>query len=336
MMKKKQCNETDELSMKTVLITGANGFIGQAICQHFFGKYKLILFDSEVFSGSCNSSVIIKGCITDNKLLKTICQTYRPDMVIHCAGIAHQKIFRPMDKDAYETINSIATENIAMESVKYNPEVHFIFLSSISVYGEDHNGLVEETDKCNPTSDYAVSKLRAEIRLLNLYNKKLIKKLDILRLCPVYDEFQSLNLDKRVFAPNKFFYIKFGSGHQKMSVLSKQTLVGFIDFLVKRNDRVCFGDIFNVCDLLPCTFNDIISLFKLSKYQPDRWILPFPLGVFKILIQIASFVFKSKSIFLKSCYKKIANNFIFDNERMLATGFRPRSSLKSVFLNEKK
>jgi len=320
--------------MKTVLITGANGFIGQAICKHFSDKSKLILFDCTGFSECCHSSVIIKGCITDKKLLKTICQTYRPDVVIHCAGIAHQRIISQMDKDAYEKINSIATEAIALESAKHNPEVHFIFLSTISVYGEDHNGLIRETDKCNPTSDYAISKLRAEMNLRKLNTKKVLNKLDILRLCPVYNEFRSLNLDKRVFAPHKLFYIQFGTGQQKMSVLSRRTLIDFIDFIIRNTNRVHSCNLFNVCDPFPSTFNDIIKIFGQSKYQPNRWVIPLPMVVIKALIKVASLVFKSKSEFLISCYKKLANDFVFDNERMLGTGFEPLDSIESVFINE--
>jgi len=45
--------------------------------------------------------------------------------------------------------------------------VHFIFLSSISVYGEDNlKDSVSEESECNPSSDYAQSKLDAEKRLI--------------------------------------------------------------------------------------------------------------------------------------------------------------------------
>ena len=54
----------------------------------------------------------------------------------------------------------------------------------------------------------------------------------LLRLAPVYDCEWSLNLDRRVFAPKKMAYLKFGNGEQRMSALARSNLVDFIDFLI--------------------------------------------------------------------------------------------------------
>jgi len=81
-------------------------------------------------------------------------------VVVHCAGIAHQNIFKPLDKDVYEDINSFATKNLAEIASRVNSKVQFIFLSSSSVYGEMGKKCgIDETADCHPTSDYAVSKL---------------------------------------------------------------------------------------------------------------------------------------------------------------------------------
>ena len=56
-------------------------------------------------------------------------------MVIHCAGIAHQKI-KAVDAVTYMRVNSEATENLAKAVAECNPGVCFIFFSSVSVYGE--------------------------------------------------------------------------------------------------------------------------------------------------------------------------------------------------------
>ncbi len=320
--------------MATVLITGASGFVGQAVSRHFSKKHKIVMLDKSGFPSAGHSTIRMKGCVSDIKLLKTICQNYRPDIVIHCAGIAHQKIISKTGSDVYDKINCVATESVARESVKNNPEVHFIFLSSISVYGENLNFVVREDDECYPTSVYAVSKLNAEKRLKKLYDDDVLNKLDILRLSPLYDKHWTVNLDKRVLFPGKLFYSKFGNGNQKMSILSRQNLVDFIDLIIVRNNSGQFCNIFNVSDQAPCSFDEIIRIFRKSKCRPNRKVLQVPLGLVKVLTNIAGLVFRNKSKLLNSSYRKLANDLVFDNQRMLEKGFKPKHSIETVFKNE--
>ena len=49
-----------------------------------------------------------------------ICEKYSPDVVIHCAGIAHQKI-GAVDSATYTRVNSEVTENLANAGAKTNP-----------------------------------------------------------------------------------------------------------------------------------------------------------------------------------------------------------------------
>ena len=231
-------------------------------------------------------------------------------------------------------VNSYASENLAKASVVANPDVHFIFLSSISVYGEENiDGFISEEDECNPSSDYADSKLDAEKRLVKLYNAGELKKLDLLRLAPVYDSDWSLNLERRVFAPGKTAYIKFGSGEQKMSAVARSNLVEFIEFIVKKQyepgERYC--NILNVCDEQPYSFKEIIKTFKQSKYQPDRVVITIPLFFVWILTRLAGLLWKNKKKWLYSCYNKLAQSLIFNNKKMLDTGFKPAYTLTSVF-----
>ncbi len=73
--------------------------------------------------------------LTDCNSVTAICEKYSPDVVIHCAGIAHQKS-GAVDSATYMRVNSEVTENIAKASARCNPDVRFIFLSSVSVAGE--------------------------------------------------------------------------------------------------------------------------------------------------------------------------------------------------------
>ncbi len=318
-----------------ILITGSSGFIGKALCDRLIAKYSIFCIDNNVISENRNIAFNFSD-ITDYENVDNFIKTHSPDIIIHCAGIAHQKI-GSIDSDKYFRVNSRATENLAKTATKANPEVYFIFLSTISVYGEGKiNSAVLEEDKCKPSSDYANSKLDAEKRLTKLYNAGFLKKLDILRLAPVYDSDWSLNLDRRVFAPQKIAYLKFGSGEQEMSAVSRQNLVDFIEYRLNQESTVDnpFYNILNVCDEEPYKFKEIIKVFKKSNYQPNRLSLTIPLFFVWIVTHLAGLIFRNKRQWLYSCYDKLAYSLIFDNKKMVGTGYKHKYSLESIFINE--
>ena len=254
-----------------VLISGASGFIGRALCSRLASDNKVIGVYHKKRPINPANVVAEKADLTDCDAVAAICKKYSPDVVIHCAGIAHQKI-GAVDSATYMQVNSEATENLAKAAAESNPGVCVIFLSSVSVYREGpqinpqitqisqnkkdvsrpstifqtygvnkgakalkrkNNDGVGEDGECWPSSDYAVSKLHAERRLLALADGGIISKLVILRLAPVYDREWSFNLDRRVLAPNGIVYIRFGSGSQRMSALARPNLVDFITYLIE-------------------------------------------------------------------------------------------------------
>ncbi len=361
--------------MKNIIVTGAGGFIGSALCSRLSSDNKVIGVD-KVSTASPESFVLEQIDLIDFDSVDAICEKYSPDIVIHCAGIAHQKI-GAVDFAAYMRVNSEATENLAKAAAKSNPDVRFIFLSSVSVYGEGpqinpqitqitqnekdvsrkgdpqitqitrikrtktNNNAVDEGGKCWPSSDYAVSKLDAERRLIALFDVGEIHNLTILRLAPVYDREWSFNLDRRVLAPGKLAYLRFGSGLQRMSALARPNLVDFIDFLIHRFHRLSqITDkstqqnnlqIFNVCDAESYEFNRIIEVFKNSGIHANRPAISVPLSLVWILTHMAGILFAKKRKWLHSCYDKLASSLVFDNTKMLKTGFKPKHSMETIF-----
>lgn len=249
--------------MLNILITGVTGFIGSALCSR-------LAPDNRVIGGYHREKPVKPANIvweptdlTDVGAVTAICKKHSPEIVIHCAGIAHQKM-GAVNSATYMRVNSEATENLARAASQVNPDVRFIFLSSVSVYGEGPqisqiekiihrlrrfhrfkdiqqvaqiNAVGEDSD-CKPSSDYARSKLDAERRLIALADEGILNDLVILRLAPVYDREWSFNLNRRVLAPLNLAYIRFGSGLQKMSALAMPNLVDFIDFIIRRLRRL--------------------------------------------------------------------------------------------------
>ena len=320
-----------------ILITGAAGFIGSALCRRLCAFSQITGLDYSTKNDSSLDANWINSDINDFDYIKTVIKKENPDVIIHCAGIAHQKI-GSVERSEYFRVNSQASEYIAKIAAENNPDLHFIFLSSISVYGEKKSMPINENDPCEPSSDYSSSKLDAENRLVNLFDEGIINRLDILRLAPVYDSKWSLNLDRRIFLPKKIAYVQFGKGTQTMSAVSKNNLIGFIDYLIINNNL--FGEkyfnIYNVCDEKAYSFNYILKTFRSSRYQPDRILVIIPLPIVWLLTRIAGFVVPNKKPWLHSCYDKLARDLVFDNQKMLQTGFQPQENIENVFLNGNK
>lgn len=315
-----------------ILVTGASGFIGGAVSRdlakhhHVIGTYR-----QNRFQGSA-LYVPESVDLSDFESISGVCKRHKPDIVIHCAALAHQKI-GAIDRDTYFHINSHATENLARASILSNPDVFFIFLSSISVYGERNLTLpVSENHHVNPTSDYGLSKLDAEKRLIKLVEKGDLRHLIVLRPAPVYDRSWHVNLDRRVLFPKSLFYMKFGAGMQALSALARPNLIDFISYLVKtdkNNASMC--EIFNVCDEQACTFNKIIHVFKQASLYPARPVVRIPLFPVFLGTRLLGMLFPKQREWCHACYEKLASDLIFDNKKMLETGFMPNHSLESVF-----
>jgi nucleoside-diphosphate-sugar epimerase len=345
-----------------ILITGANGFIGSALCSRLSVNNTVIGIDITAKSLNASSEIIWEEAdISDFDSVTVICKKYSPDVVIHCAGIAHQKM-GVVDSSTYMRVNSKATENLAKTVAKYNPAVWFIFLSSVSVYGErrnkrlvagkNSNKEIDEEDDCQPSSDYAISKLNAEKGLNILYDKGIIQNLVILRLAPVYDSKWSLNLDRRIFAPKRAAYLRFGSGLQRMSALARSNLVDFIEFLIHKSQEFLqtesiddIGDNnlhsqcnmrINVSDTAPYAFNSIIKVSRRSGVYPKRPVISVPLFFIWLVTRIAGILVFNKKKWIYSCYDKLASDLVFDNKRMLKMGFKPRHSLETIFKPQSK
>lgn len=315
-----------------IVITGSAGFIGRALCRHFSADHAIVGVDTTECPDPASGIIWEQADLTDEKSIGSIFKKHSPRVIIHCAGIAHQKI-GTIDSGTYMHVNSEVTENLARVAAGNNPGMMFIFLSSVSVYGEEHLRVpVSEEDSCNPSSDYAASKLDAEQRLVALLNKGILGELVILRLAPVYDRGWSLNLDRRVFAPRKCAYLRYGTGTQRMSALARPNLAGFIEHIVqiKKYPKL---RVFNVCDSESYEFNTIIRVFRESDLCPDRPVVSVPLPLVRFMTRLTgSFAHDTlKRRWIHSCYDKLASDLVFDNRNMLRTGYKPVHSMETIF-----
>jgi nucleoside-diphosphate-sugar epimerase len=126
--------------MKRILITAKHSYIGNEFAAWTTDRY----------------NVEYISCRTEDWKNTSFSEF---DVVFHVAGIAHIKETKE-NSDLYYKVNRDLTIDLATKA-KADGVMHFIFLSSMSVYGIETGVICKDTSP-NPKSNYAISKLQAE------------------------------------------------------------------------------------------------------------------------------------------------------------------------------
>lgn len=278
-----------ENKKRHVLITGGTGLVGEHIKKHLCNTDYKITSVSRSFSEKINHFSI--DLINKDIVKDFIDSLDKIDIIIHCAAIAHGE--RPPNGVNVADFNSLMLNNL-LEAFKKN-QPHWIFMSSVSVYGDIHSDkAIPMNQNPEPFDDYGLGKIRDE--------KELIRNcphLDILRLTPVYD-IQNLNdIKKRVFIPKTNFIISiFPSPMHSICHLNK--ISTFINKCIK--DPPC-QRYSQLADDSPIRQEKLIELFKGTKiYVP------------KLFINLVFYLLPKRFIYLRSVkfmLKKFGLNNIY-------------------------
>lgn len=176
--------------MKTILITGAAGFIGSNLVQvllkelpevHIIGLdsmndyYDVSLKDyrlqqiSELGAISSGKWTFVKGNIADKQLVDALFEEYKFDIVVNLAAQAGVR-YSITNPAAYIESNIIGFYNI-LEACRAHPVQHLVYASSSSVYGSNEKVPYSTDDRVdNPVSLYAATKKSNEL-LAHSYSK---------------------------------------------------------------------------------------------------------------------------------------------------------------------
>ena len=182
--------ENISLTQKTILITGAAGFIGSVLTMsllrtgenvHIIGldnmndyydvsikEYRLAQIE-KLMENANGKWTFIRGNLADKGLIEHIFQDYRPQLVVNLAAQAGVR-YSITNPDEYIESNLIGFYNI-LESCRHYPVEHLVYASSSSVYGSNKKVPYSVDDKVdNPVSLYAATKKSNEL-LAHAYSK---------------------------------------------------------------------------------------------------------------------------------------------------------------------
>lgn len=179
------------LTNKTVLVTGAAGFIGANLVIKLIREFSPIrvvgldnmndyydvsikefrLSEIEKAAESVNGAQweFVRGDIAEKDLVQPVFEKYRPSVVVNLAAQAGVR-YSITNPDAYIKSNLIGFYNI-LEACRAYPVEHLVYASSSSVYGSNKKVPYSTDDKVdNPVSLYAATKKSNEL-LAHAYSK---------------------------------------------------------------------------------------------------------------------------------------------------------------------
>lgn len=167
-----------------VVVTGANGMLGQDLCPILEDEgYEVLETDIHNLD------------ITDKNSVKNFLLKEKPDIVIHCAA------YTDVNNAEYELekarfINSYGTENIAKGCAEINAMI--VYLSTDYVFDGKSTSPYLTTDKPNPINNYGLTKFEGEEAI-----KKYCKKYYIVRTSWLYGIHGSNFVEKMISLQNE-------------------------------------------------------------------------------------------------------------------------------------
>lgn len=258
--------------MIKVLLTGSHGFIG----SYFIKKY-------------ASTYTFKKFSFFQEKLSELDCSGV--DAVVHLSALVHQ--MDGASAEEYHKVNVIQTLSLA-HAARAAGVGHFVFMSTVKVYGEENNIPYTETTPCNPVDDYGKSKLLAEQELLKLQSDQFI--ISIIRTPIVYGAGVKANIKNLITLIKKVPLLPLGGIQNLRSMVYIGNLSHLIDTVL---DQKANG-IFLAADDSPISTTNLIQKIA-DALEVKRYVVAIPF--FKELLRL------SKPQF----YQRLYGNLIVDN-----------------------
>lgn len=248
------------MKKKTLMITGASGFIGSNFIARYKEKYNIIPMDLLKVKPE---EIDFNGV----------------DAVVHLAALVHQMQGAPREK--YFEVNTELTKRVAEEAKKQGVK-HFVFYSTVKVYGYDgdlynHNMILNEESECNPINDpYGESKWEAEKILRNLEDDNF--KVGIIRPPMVYGKGVKGNMESLIKLIKLLPILPFNYDKNRRSLVNIENLMYLTTLVIDKEAQGVFLPLDEKNISLKEIVEGIESAYNLKRInipmiQPIFWLL---------------------------------------------------------------
>ncbi|TAN45275.1 MAG: SDR family oxidoreductase [Nitrospirae bacterium] len=313
--------------MKHVLVTGANGFVGRALCGRLLksGYSVTGAFRSEesaALSAGFHDHPLFKAEVVGDMSSSTDWSKALSgvDAVVHLAARVHvmkDSISDPLSE--YRKVNVEATTCLASEAAGAGIR-RFVFLSTIKVNGEyTTTGPFSEKDRPSPEDPYAVSKLEAENELARI-SKETGMEFVIIRPPLVYGPGVKGNLLRLMKHVHRGLPLPFGGIRNARSLINLGNLVEAIILSVEKDKAA--NQLFLISDGEDVSTPDIIRLIAHAMSKNPK-LVNIPEACFKFTAKVFPFAAPALERLtgsLKIDSKKIRNMLEWRPQKSVAEG----------------
>ncbi len=259
--------------MKKVLITGATGFLGQALLQKM--QQKRISVTGTTRRKNFNDNFLINI----DELSEQTDWTHalkNKNIVIHCAGIAHST---PQDPKEFHRINVLATKRLLKQCITAGIK-QFIYISSIGVNGN------MTTDKAFTADDrpafvnnYAKSKAECEKFIIDfLANKEM--NYTIIRPPLIYGKKAPGNFGILLKILDRKIPLPLAGINNRRSFVGLENIVDLICHCILNTNA--YNQIFLVSDNMDISTEKFLKKIGQLSKKPV-YLFPFPKKIIKLL-----------------------------------------------------
>lgn len=256
-----------------ILVTGANGFIGRALCAYLSSLGHEIV-PAVRRPSNMNGEHVVRNELSWRAAL-TGCES-----VVHLAGRAH--VMQDHESDplqAFRAANVVTTTELANRAVEAGVR-RFVFMSTIKVNGEETvpGCRFKPDDLTAPQDPYAISKWEAENGLLEIARKTGLEVV-IIRPPLVYGPGAKGNFASLIRWINRGVPLPLGAIHNCRSMLALENLVSFAalcaDIEASPNAK---NQVFLVSDGEDVSTSELLR--RVAKaYGRNSRLLPVPVGL---------------------------------------------------------
>ena len=288
-----------------ILLTGASGFVGQALAKEFDAEGHAVTALLRGASKNLPSRVKQIPLVELGHLSKTTrinalagienrdsLECYeeikdalkQTDVIVHAAARVHIMNDHAEDPLAiYREINTKSTLRLASMAASQGVK-RFIFLSTIKVNGEQTNNRspFTETDDCQPSDAYAVSKYEAEIGLAQIA-KETGMEVVIIRPPLVYGPGVKGNFASMINWVKKGVPLPLGSVKNHRSLIALENLVNFISLCLAHPKAA--NETFLISDGEDLSTTQLIQKIALILRKKNR-LFPIPVKLIQLLASL--------------------------------------------------
>lgn len=153
-------------TFKRVLITGAAGMLGNAICPYFEERFPF------VFSSDKNPSEMMHALdVRDEKAAQEVFADIKPDLVLHLAAETDLE-FCEENADIAQATNADAPGLIARLARQYDATL--VYISTAGVFDGEKEGFYTEDDPAHPIMVYGQTKYDGELQVAKHCDKHFV------------------------------------------------------------------------------------------------------------------------------------------------------------------